>query len=257
MKALLFDMDGVVYNSETLIAGAPETLAWVRARGIPLMFVTNTTSRGRAVLVEKLRNFGIEATEEDILTPCVAAKAYIESRDREGATALFVPAKSYGEFESLRMLESERETGARYVVVGDLGEGWDFQTLTRAFRLLQSSPEAELIALGLTRFWQAEDGLRLDTAPYVAALECASGRKPVVLGKPAAAFFHAAAEKLGVSPHEILMIGDDVRVDVGGAQQAGLKGALVKTGKYRAGDENVGPPDYVIDSIVDLVALLR
>jgi len=143
------------------------------------------------------------------------------------------------------------------VVIGDLGEGWDFQTLTRAFRLLQSSPEAELIALGLTRFWQAEDGLRLDTAPYVAALECASGRKPVVLGKPAAAFFHAAAQQLEVAPHEILMIGDDTRVDVGGAQQAGLKGALVKTGKYRDGDEEIGPPDYVIDSIADLVSLLR
>jgi HAD superfamily hydrolase (TIGR01458 family) len=257
MKALLFDMDGVVYNSETLIAGAPETLAWVRERGIPLMFVTNTTSRGRSVLVEKLHRFGIAATEDEILTPCVAAKAYIEGRDRGGSVALFVPEKSHGEFEGLRLLEAERETGARFVVVGDLGEGWDFFTLTRAFRLLQSSAEAELVALGMTRFWQAEDGLRLDTAPYVAALECASGRKPVVLGKPAAAFFQAAAEKLGVAPHEILMIGDDVRVDVGGAQQAGLKGALVKTGKYRSGDEKIGPPDFVIDSIADLVGLLR
>lgn len=257
MKALLFDMDGVVYNSETLIPGAPETLAWVRERGIPYMFVTNTTSRGRDVLVKKLAAFGIAAMEEDILSPCVAAKGYIEAHDREGAVALFVPAKSHAEFTGLRILEDGRETGARYVVVGDMAEAWDFQTLTRAFRLLQSSPEAELIALGMTRFWQAEDGLRLDTAPFVAALECASGRKPVVLGKPAAAFFHAAAEKLGVAPADVLMIGDDVRVDVGGAKQAGLKGALVRTGKYRAGDEKVGPPDYVIDSIMDLVGLLR
>jgi HAD superfamily hydrolase (TIGR01458 family) len=256
MKALLFDMDGVVYNSETLIVGAPEVMEWVRARGIPYMFVTNTTSRGRSVLVQKLRNFGIEATEEDILTPCVAAKAYIEQRDREGAVALFVPAKSIGEFKGLRVLEPEQETGARFVVVGDLGEEWDFKTLTRAFRLLQSSVDAELIALGMTRFWQAQDGLRLDTAPYVAALECASGRKPVVLGKPAAAFFHAAAEKLGVAPHEILMIGDDTLVDVGGAQLAGLRGALVKTGKYRTGDEKIGPPDYVIESIAELPGLL-
>jgi HAD superfamily hydrolase (TIGR01458 family) len=187
----------------------------------------------------------------------VAAKEYIEARDREGAVALFIPAKSHAEFAGLRMLEAERETGARYVVVGDLGEAWDFPTLNRAFRLLHSSVEAELIALGLTRFWQADDGLRLDTAPYVAALECATGRKPVVLGKPAERFSHAAAEKLGLAPGEILMIGDDVRVDVGGAQQAGLKGALVKTGKYRAGDENAGSPDYVIDSIADLVGLLR
>lgn len=245
-------MDGVVYNSETLIPGAPEALRWVRGRGLPHMFVTNTTSRGRAVLAEKLAKFGITASEEDILTPCIAAREHIATHGG-GAVALFVPQKSYGEFDGLEL----RETEARWVVVGDLGEGWDFHTLTRAFRLLHSSPEAELIALGLTRFWQAEDGLRLDTAPYVAALECATGKKATVLGKPAAAFFAAAVARLGVAKEEVLMIGDDVRVDVGGAQQAGLKGALVKTGKYRAGDEN-GPvkPDFVIDSITDLPRLL-
>ena len=248
-------MDGVIYNSEALIPGAPETLAWVRGRGIPHMFVTNTTSRGRGVLVEKLAGFGIPAAESDILTPCVAARECIASRGG-GPVALFVPRKSHGEFEGLELLPDDRETGARWVVVGDLGEGWSFATLNRAFRLLQSSPEAELIALGMTRFWQAGDGLRLDTAPYVAALECATQRRPIVMGKPAEAFFHAAVQRLGVAPDQVLMVGDDVRVDVGGAQAAGLKGALVKTGKYRPGDERVGRPDFVIDSIVELPRLL-
>lgn len=254
MTALLFDMDGVVYNSETLIPGAPETLAWVRQRGIPHLFVTNTTSRGRDALSQKLASFGIPATVDDILTPCVAAREYMQG---SGAAALFVPRKSHAEFAGLPLLPEDQETGARWVVVGDLGEGWTFRTLNRAFRLLHSSPEAELIALGMTRFWQSQDGLSLDTAPFVAALECASGRKPVVMGKPAAAFFHAAVKRLGVPPEQVLMIGDDVRVDVGGAQQAGLKGALVRTGKYRTGDEN-GPvrPDFVLDSIVDLRQLL-
>jgi HAD superfamily hydrolase (TIGR01458 family) len=252
IHALLFDMDGVVYNSETLIPGAPEALRRVRERGLPYMFVTNTTSRGRSVLVAKLARFGIEATEADILSPCVAASEHIRARGA-GPVALFVPANAQAEFEGLELVDADRETGARWVVVGDLSDGWNFRTLNRAFRLLHSTPEAELIALGLTRFWQAADGLRLDTAPFAAALECASGRKAVVLGKPASAFFHAAVERLGVPAKNVLMIGDDVRVDVGGAQQAGLQGALVKTGKYRTGDEN-GPvkPDFLIDSIADL-----
>jgi len=170
-----------------------------------------------------------------------------------GSVALFVPKKTHVEFAGLPMLDASAETGARWVVVGDLGERWDFHTLNRAFRLLQSSPEAELVALGLTRFWQAQDGLRLDTAPYVAALECASGRKAVVMGKPAAAFFHTAARKLGVAEGEILMLGDDIRIDVGGAQAAGLKGGLVKTGKYRPGDlDGDVKPDVVLDSIAAL-----
>jgi HAD superfamily hydrolase (TIGR01458 family) len=250
MTALLFDMDGVIYNAETLIPGAPEALAWVCARGIPHLFVTNTTSRGRDVLAEKLARFGIPAAPEDILTPCVAAREYMQG---PGAAALFVPRKSHGEFAGLEILPEHLETGARWVVVGDLGEQWSFRTLNRAFRLLHSSPDAELIALGMTRYWQAHDGLSLDTAPFVAALECATGRKPVVMGKPAAAFFHAAAKRLGAPPEEILMVGDDVQVDVGGAQQAGLKGALVKTGKYRPGDEaGTVRPDFVLDSLAQL-----
>ena len=168
-----------------------------------------------------------------------------------------MPEKSHAEFAGLEMLDGDREEGARWVVVGDLGEGWSFQVLNRAFRLLQSTPVAELIALGLTRFWQAGDELRLDTAPFVAALECATGRHAIVMGKPAHAFFQAAVKRLGVAAEDVLMIGDDVRVDVGGAQQAGLKGALVKTGKYRTGDlDGSVKPDFVLDSVAGLRALL-
>jgi HAD superfamily hydrolase (TIGR01458 family) len=184
------------------------------------------------------------------MTPCVAAREHIAGG---GSIALFVPEKTHVEFAGLPLLAPEAETGARWVVIGDLGEHWDFHTLNRAFRLLQSTPDAELVALGLTRFWQAHDGLRLDTAPFVAALECATGRKAVVMGKPSAAFFQAAVRNLGVPPGEILMLGDDVRVDVGGAQKAGLKGGLVKTGKYRSGDlEGAVTPDVVLDSIAAL-----
>ena len=107
--------------------------------------------------------------------------------------------------------------------------------------------------LGLTRFWQAEDGLRLDTAPFVAALENATRRKALVFGKPAEAFFAAAVAKLALPPEEVLMVGDDVDVDVTGAQKAGLKGALVRTGKFRPANlEGAFHPDFVLDSVAAL-----
>lgn len=252
MKAILFDMDGVVYNSEAPIAGAAETLAWVRALGIPHIFVTNTTSRGRAVLVEKLARFGIAATESQILTPCVAAAAWLREQGARGV-AVFVPPKARGEFEGIACLPDHAESGADHVVIGDMGERWDFRTLNRAFRLLHASPEATLIALGMTRFWQAADGVALDVAPFVAALEHATGRKALVFGKPAERFFHAAAEQLQVAPGEILMVGDDVVTDIGGAQKAGLRGVLVKTGKFRPSDlEGAVRPDVVLESVADL-----
>ena len=252
MRAILFDMDGVLYNSGTAIEGAVETLRWVRAQGIPHLFVTNTSSRGRDVLIEKLARFGVAAAKDEILTAAAAAAQWLRMH-ASGPVALFVRPALRDEFVGLACVDEDAESGARYVVIGDLGETWDFRTLNRAFRLLHSDAESALIALGMTKFWEARDGLSLDVAPFVAALEHAARRRAVVFGKPARAFFEMAREKLGVPAAEILMVGDDIEIDVAGAQEAGLKGALVKTGKFRPRDlEGSFRPDVVLDSVADL-----
>ena len=254
MQALLFDMDGVLYNSEEPIPGAAETLAWVRAREIPHLFVTNTTSRGRDALAAKLARFGIPASPGEIVTPSEAAADWLRSRGA-ASVALFLRPAARPAFDELDRLPEDAESGAHYVIIGDLGSAWDFATLNRAFRLLHSNPEAALIALGMTRYWKAADGISLDVAPFVAALEQASGRKALVLGKPAAEFFQAAADRLGVPNREILMVGDDIEIDIAGAQLAGMQAALVRTGKFRELDlAGSVKPDAVLDSVADLPA---
>jgi phospholysine phosphohistidine inorganic pyrophosphate phosphatase len=257
MRALLFDLDGVVYNAEEPIEGAAAAVARLQSGGVPYLFVTNTSSRGRRVLVDKLKSFGIQTGVDRILTPCSAAADWLK-RQGEGPVALFVKPKAFDEFEGLNRLSEDAESGASYVVIGDLGEAWDFAKLNRAFRLLQCSPESRLIALGLTRFWHAGDGLRLDVAPFVSALECATRKKALVFGKPAEAFYQAAAKRLQVAPEEIAMVGDDIDADVAGAQRAGMKGILVRTGKFRPSDlKGSVRPDAVIDSIRDIPDFIK
>jgi HAD superfamily hydrolase (TIGR01458 family) len=254
MRGILFDLDGVLYNSEKPIDGSAETIRWVRSKDIPHLFVTNTTSRGRAALVEKLRRFGIPAELNQILTPCKAAAEWLRSRS-DGKAALFINPEARPEFDGIDALPDGLETGARYVVIGDMGNAWDFQILNRAFRLLHSNPESVLIALGMTRFWHSADGARLDAGPFAAALERASGRDALVLGKPAEQFFRAAAEQLGLPSREIAMIGDDIETDIAGALRAGLMSVLVRTGKYRPSDLDSGiRPDAVLNSIADVPA---
>jgi HAD superfamily hydrolase (TIGR01458 family) len=252
MRAVLFDMDGVLYNSEDPIRGAAETLAWLRERQVPYLFVTNTTSRGREALTEKLARFGIPVSPSEIMTPCEAAADWLRSQDT-GSVALFLRPGARAAFEGLDCLPDDAESGARYVVIGDLASAWDFRTLNRAFRLLHANPATTLIALGMTRYWKAADGISMDVAPFVAALENASRRDALVFGKPSAAFFHAAAERLGFPCGEILMVGDDIESDIAGAQSAGMQTALVRTGKFRSLDLD-GPvkPDAVLDSVADL-----
>jgi HAD superfamily hydrolase (TIGR01458 family) len=248
---ILFDLDGVVYNGEEPIPGAAEALAWVRGRGLPHLFLSNTTSRPRQALVEKLGRFGAPVEREQIWTPPTAAAEYL--RGCGGPAALFVPAATCSEFEGLELAPEDAESGAAAVVIGDLGERWDFHTLNRAFRLMHSNRDAQLIALGMTRFWRSPTGPSLDVAPFVAALEHAADRRAVVLGKPAKAFFEAAARRLGIAPERLWMLGDDIRADIGGAQRAGLRAALVKTGKFRPLDlEGEIQPDLVLESIADI-----
>lgn len=247
-RGILFDLDGVVYNGETLIEGAAEVIAWVRRENIPFLFVTNTSSRPRQALVRKLESFGIPAAAEDIWTPAVASNLWLSQRG-VSPVAIFVPPETAAEFEDVAVSDE----AAKAVVIGDLGPSWDFATLNRAFRLLHADPECQLVALGMTRYWMSPTGPSLDVAPFVAALEHASGRQAVVLGKPSREFFDAAALKLGLPTADLLMIGDDIRADVGGAQGAGLRGAIVKTGKFRPADlEQDVKPDAVLNSVADL-----
>ena len=94
----------------------------------------------------------------------------------------------------------------------------------------------------------------MDIGAFVAGLEYVTQKEAIVIGKPSKDFFDLAVEDMGLPVGEVVMVGDDINSDVGGAQQAGLKGVLVKTGKYR--EQLVRhadvPPDLVIESVAKL-----
>lgn len=252
VRGVLLDLDGVVYVGDAPVPGAAEVVDWLDREGIPYRFLTNTTSRPRASIVEKLTGMGIAATVDQVLTPAVAAAAWLRQHD-VGRPALFVPEATAAELAGLDPMPESAEDGAGAVVVGDLGEAWDFATLNRAFRLLMAAPGVPLVALGLTRYWRADDGLRLDAGAFVKALEYAAGRTAVVLGKPDPAFYRAAVDGLDLDVGQVVMVGDDVRVDVEGAQQTGLEAVLVRTGKFSESDlDGDVEPDAVLDSVADL-----
>ncbi|MET0984997.1 MAG: TIGR01458 family HAD-type hydrolase [Steroidobacteraceae bacterium] len=252
MRALLIDLDGVVYQGEQLVPGAAGVLAWVQERQIRHLFVTNTTSRSRRALAERLASFGLTVPVDTLWTPAVAARQWLVE-NTSGPIALFVSDAAREDFESLPWLDASAETGAASVVIGDLANEWSYERLNRAFRLLMQEPQPAFIALGTTRYWLAADGLRLDAGPFVSALEFAVNRSATVIGKPSQLFFAQALERLDCDATQAVMIGDDIVSDVGAAQRLGVRGVLVRTGKFRPHDLEGGvTPDAVLASIVDL-----
>jgi phospholysine phosphohistidine inorganic pyrophosphate phosphatase len=252
VRGVLLDLDGVVYVGNKPVPGAAGTVDWLAREGVPCRFLTNTTSRPRRAIVDKLTGMGIPAGVDDILTPAVAAVAWLRRQDVEHP-ALFVPDATATEFAELGPLPDGAEDGAGAVVIGDLGEGWNYATLNRALRLLMSDAAPPLVALGMTRYWRAEDGLRLDAGAFVRALEYAAERTAVVVGKPDPTFYGTAVDALHLQEGQVVMVGDDIRTDVEGAQRAGLTGVLVRTGKFSPSDLTGGvSPDALLDSIADL-----
>ena len=115
-----------------------------------------------------------------------------------------------------------------------------------------------ILALHRNTRFQTEDGPQLDMGAFVIGLEAAAGMGITVAGKPAPAFYGAALAELGIGPARAVMVGDDIGSDVVGAQDCGITGVLVRTGKFRESDLNgdKGRPDHVIDGIAALPALL-
>jgi len=227
VRGVLLDLSGVLYVGGQPLAGALDALDRLRASGLALRFVTNTTRSTRAQILAQLTDMGFDVDADEIFTAPMAARAYLQARRLR--PYLLVHPDLFPEFED------QEEDAPDAVLVGDAGEGFTYADMNRAFRLLMDG--APLVAMARNRYFQETDGLSLDAGPFVAALEYAAGVEAVVTGKPAAEFFQAAGASLGCTPEDTVMVGDDVDADANGATAAGLQGVLVRTGKYRAGDE--------------------
>lgn len=251
-NGLLIDLDGVVYQEGNLIAGAGEALDWLASRQLPHLYVTNTTSRPRDSLLKKFDRLGFDAAAAEIMTPVIAAREWLAEQGLRRA-AMFVPPATLRDFGDIETVALDGSEPADAVIVGDLGEAWDFGLLNGAFRLLMQEPAPRLIALGMTRYWHGANGLQLDVAPFVKALEHAASCEAVVVGKPASAFFESALAKLGCAAGQALMIGDDIVGDIDAAQRCGIRGIQVRTGKFRDSDLERGiEPFALLDSLADL-----
>ena len=245
IKGVLLDIGGVVYVGEAALPGAVEAVAKLKAAGLPVRCVTNTTRTPLAGIVSRLQRMGLDIDADDVFTPARAARAYIE---REGLRAhlLIHPAL-------VPDLPEQPQGSGVAVVVGDAGDGFTYEAMNGAFRELMAG--ADFIALAANRMFKDADGeLSIDCGAFVAALEFATGKTATVLGKPSPDFFRAAAHSMGLELTDTVMVGDDAEADVAGALTAGCgAGVLVRSGKYAEGDETrfAPVPSAVADSLAE------
>jgi HAD superfamily hydrolase (TIGR01458 family) len=255
MAAILLDIDGVLHVSGEAIPGAAAAVAELRKAGHSLRFVTNNTTRARWKLAAEMRSLGIDVAESEIATTPLAAGHLLE-----GLRVLPLTMDSVKE-DLARHVELV-DDDAEVVLVGgadetgETDEVFRYDQLNRAFAQLRDG--ARLVCLHKNKWWQTAGGPLLDAGAFVAGLEYAAGLDAEIVGKPTAAYFEAALAELGARAEDTTMVGDDIEADVAAAKRLGMRGVLVRTGKFRPEAlASADPaPDAVIDSIAELPRLL-
>ncbi|KAK7862607.1 hypothetical protein R5R35_005644 [Gryllus longicercus] len=250
IRGVLLDISGVLKDGSTVIPGSVEAVNLLRESGLALRLVTNESQETRSSLAEKLSSLGFSVHERDIIPP---GPTLVDLLLRENLRPhLLVHPDLVAEFKGIDT------SNPNCVVIGDAAESFTYENLNKAFRVLIDAKEPRLFTLGRGRYYKEKDSLMLDVGVFAVALEYASGVKAEVVGKPHPDFFKAALRDIGVDAEEAVMIGDDLLSDVGGAQNCGLAGVLVRTGKFRPCDETNPSvkPDAIVDNLAQAVQLL-
>jgi ribonucleotide monophosphatase NagD (HAD superfamily) len=215
-------------------------------------FTTNTDSIPPAGLADRLARLGLEAAEDELVTPIAVAGRLFASTDE--ARVLAVAAD--GVCQLLAGFLAGPGQRATHVLVADPSYGATYDDLDAAFRALRAG--AELVATQVNRIAVRDDGEHLDTGGWVRLLEYATGQTARVLGKPSPEFFTAPLDALGRGASTALVIGDDLAADIGGGHAVGAATVLVRSGKGDRPQPGAGAePDAFVDSVADLPGLLQ
>ena len=249
-------MDGVLHLSGVPVPQAAEAVARLRAAGHRLRFVTNNTTRSQRMLAGDLNAIGFDLAEDEVQTTPIAVGRLLEGKR---VLALTMAAIHDDLTRHLTLVDEDAEV----VLLGGCDETdenervFTYETLSRAFHEIRAG--ARFVCLHRNRWWQTGRGLLLDSGAFVAGLEYTTGVQAEVVGKPSRAFFEVALAALEARPEEATMVGDDVEADIGGAKALGMRGILVRTGKFREDTlARADPqPDAVLESIADLPAFLE
>ncbi|KAL3936538.1 MAG: hypothetical protein SGBAC_008169 [Bacillariaceae sp.] len=260
IRGVLIDLSGTLHVGGKVIPGAVESLRRLRASGKRIRFLTNTSTKSTTRLWQELLDMGLCTSPQDkmedmLLTSVLATKQYLTKHQKRP----FCLMEDVSDFEGGSINLSPPHD---CVVVGLAPTKLNYENLNQAFRILLNNSKSsnKLIAIHRANFLRdVDDELSLGPGGFVAALEAVtsstSNNETVVMGKPSTEFYQSALWA-DLTANEVCMIGDDILGDVQGGQKSGIGTTiLVRTGKYRAGDESKikNPPTRVCDSIVQAV----
>jgi 4-nitrophenyl phosphatase len=226
IRALVIDVDGVLWHGKQPLPGVPAFFDFLRARQIPFIIATNNSARPASDVTQRLARMGVKIQDDRVLT---SAEATARSLPRIAPNAKRVYV--VGGDGLMTILEQAGyqivEHDADAVVVG-IDLQLTYEKLARATREIRRG--AIFIGSNGDKTFPTDDGLVPGGGAILAAIQTATDVAPIVIGKPERAMFDTAVEKMNASRETTAMLGDRLDTDIEGGMRAGLKSILVMTG---------------------------
>ena len=258
IKLYLFDMDGTLYLGSRLYDFTIELLQEIRRTGGKYLFITNNSSKSVNDYVKKLAGMGIQATREDFMTSSQATAYYLH-KHHEGKTLYVCGTESLK--EELRSEGFKVTTNLEEVecIVMGFDTELTFQKLHDVSYLLLTQPDLPYIATNPDLVCPTEFGSVPDCGSVCIGIKNATGKEPIVIGKPSPLMPQLAMDKLGIAPEQTCVVGDRIYTDVRSGLNAGCVGILVMSGEttYEILEASDVKPDLVLSSGQEILDVLK
>jgi phosphoglycolate/pyridoxal phosphate phosphatase family enzyme len=253
-RGWLFDLDGTVYLGETLIPGADEVIAALRADGRRVAFLSNKPLYTRRDYADKLTRLGIPAVVEDVVNSSIVLARHLQQLDPGAPVFVIGEPPLVGELRD-HGFEIRSDADVRWVVIA-FDRTFDYAKLNTALQAVRRR-DARLIATNPDRTCPVEGGEIPDCAGMMATVEAVTSKSvEVVVGKPSPIILQVALATLGVAATDCAIVGDRIETDIVMGKRLGLATVLVLSGVTAPDDPRIGElrPDLVLPSVR---ALLR
>ena len=258
MKLYLFDMDGTLYLGDRLYSFTQELLQTIRAKGGTYLFMTNNSSKSVVDYIKKLDKLGIAATKEDFITSSQATAYYLQKHHKGQSLYVCGTNSLKQELMDNGFNVTEDLDKVECIVMGFDTE-LTFQKLHDVSYLLLTRPELPYIATNPDLVCPTEFGSVPDCGSVCGMIYNATGKKPVVIGKPSALMPQLAMERLGYGKDETCVVGDRIYTDVKSGLNAGITGILVMSGEttYEILAESDDKPHLVLQDAGEILTYLK
>lgn len=261
IRAVLLDMDGVMYVGDSPLPGVQDFLDYLDATDRKWLCVTNNSTKTPELFVEKLQRMNVRARPENVLGSAQATAEWLAQRVplTNGSRPKTIMVGETGLHSALLVQKFELVEDpfmAEYAVVG-INFKLTYDMVAKATLAIRNG--AQFIGTNPDTSFPSEEGQIPGTGAVIALVEAATGVKPTVIGKPNAGMYELAMARLGVTPQETLMVGDRYETDIVGAIPLGMTTAAVLTGiNSRTEFESAeAPPHLIVDDLPTLERVFR